>query len=85
MMTKRLALAASVLIFTAISGQAFAGETMSDQRYWPEETHASTVTTIPSASNAFARMSPDEQQAMEPQQATDHPQYTYHGGPKSDY
>ncbi len=81
MMTKRIVLATSMLIFTAISGQAFAGATISDRRYWPDETHASSVNVAPGAENAFDSMTPAHAQM----QAVTHEGPTYEGGPKSDY
>ncbi len=77
MATKHLVLATSMLIFTAISGQAFAGATISDRRYWPDETRASSVNVTPSAENAF--------DSMTPKQAIEHEGRAYEGGPKSDY
>ena len=37
MSTKRFVQAAVVTTFIAISGQAYAGTTISDKRYWPSE------------------------------------------------
>ncbi len=78
MMTKRIVLATSMLIFTAISGQAFAGATISDRRYWPDEVRSSSVNVAPSTENAFDSMMPAHTQV----QAVTHEGQSYEGGPK---
>jgi hypothetical protein len=37
MITKHFVLATSMVLFVAISGQAYAGTTISDTLYWPNE------------------------------------------------
>jgi hypothetical protein len=69
-MTKNLALAASIMMLTAISGQAFADTAAPNARYSPEVTGPSVF-----AFNSFDR--PSVTQATEPNA------YRYHGGPKS--
>jgi hypothetical protein len=72
-MTKNLALAASVMMLVAISGQAFAQTAAPNARYWPEATGPSDRQTA-SAFNAFDSMTATQ---------TDEPNaYRYHGGPK---
>jgi hypothetical protein len=78
-MTKKLALAASIMTLIAISGQAFADTAPKNARYWPEATRASGPQI--DAFNAFdpviATQTTDVTQTTEPNA------YRYHGGPKS--
>jgi hypothetical protein len=55
MITKRFVLAASMTAFIAMSGQAYAGTTISDTRYWPSSANRNTVQRAENAfdSNAF--------------------------------
>jgi hypothetical protein len=76
MTTKRIVLLTAAVMFTAISGQAFAGETISDTRYWPSNIHASSETTVARPENALA--------SMQQQKPTDQ-EHRYNGGPKSEY
>jgi hypothetical protein len=72
-MTKNLALAASVMMLVAISGQAFAQTAAPNARYWPEATGPSDRQAA-YAFNAFDSMMATQ---------TDEPNaYRYHGGPK---
>ena len=48
MITKRFFLATSMMMLVAMSGQAYAGITISDKRYWPSE-------LSPIHQNAFQR------------------------------
>jgi hypothetical protein len=71
-MTKNLALAASMTMLIALSGQAFAA-TAPNARYWPE------------AAGLSDRQAADAFNAFDPGMATqtDAPDaYRYHGGPK---
>jgi len=77
MITKRVVLATSMLVFTVVSGQAFAGTTITDRRYWPDEVRASSADLPSSAKNAFNLMTPPP--------AIEHEGRSYDGGPKSDY
>jgi hypothetical protein len=74
-MTKNLALAASITMLIAISGQAFARAAGSNTRYWPEATGRSDQQQAVHAFNAFDQ--PMATQTVEPNP------YRYHGGPKS--
>ena len=70
---KNLALAASVMMLVAISGQAFAETAAPNARYWPESTGPSDR-QAGNAYNAFdSTMAPH---ADEPYA------HRYHGGPK---
>jgi hypothetical protein len=53
MITKRFVLATSMMVFVALSGQAYAGTTISDQRYWPSEVHSVDQNAVQRAENAF--------------------------------
>ena len=71
-MTKNLALAASVMMLVAISGQAIAETAAPNARHWSEATGPSDRQA--SAYNAFDSMMATQ---------TDEPDaYRYHGGPK---
>jgi hypothetical protein len=69
-MTKNLALAASIIVLVAISGQAFARATGSNTRYWPE----------PAISSDQAMHAFDPAMAAPAVQPNTH---RYEGGPKS--
>ena len=73
MVTRRFVLATSVMMFLAISGQAYAGTTISDKRYWPSE--------VGPAQNAVQRPENAAASAKTPQgiEAADQ---SYQGGPK---
>ena len=74
MITKHLVLATSMMMLVAMSGQAYAGITISDKRYWPSEVSAVHQNAIQRPENAFASTTrPPENEA------TDRP---YEGGPK---
>jgi len=77
MNTKHLVLATSMMVLVAMSGQAYAGTTISDTRYWPSE--ASSVEQHPGqrAENAFA--------SIETPRASQAPERSYQGGPKVNY
>ncbi len=53
MITKRFVLATSMLVFVALSGQAYAGTTISDQRYWPSEASSADQNAVQRAESAF--------------------------------
>jgi hypothetical protein len=71
-MTKNLALAASMMMLVAISGQAFARTAEPNAQYWPEATGHSDRQAV-NAFNAF------DNQEM----SADLDAHRYHGGPKS--
>jgi len=75
-MRKNLALAASIMMLVAISGQAFAGTAAPKARYWPKVTDPSDR-QLRQAFNAF-----DPAMVTEMVEPNAHP---YHGGPKSNY
>jgi hypothetical protein len=74
MITKRFVLATSMMVFVAMSGQAYAGTTISDTRYWPGEARAAEQNAVQRPENAFA--SAETPRAIE----TTGP--FYQGGPK---
>ena len=53
MSTKRFVQAAVVMTFIAISGQAYAGTTISDTRYWPSEASSAGQNAVQRPENAF--------------------------------
>jgi hypothetical protein len=73
-MTKNLALAASIMMVVAISGQALAGTAAPKARYWPKATDPSDRQVV-RAFNAF-----DPAMATQTVEPNAH---RYHGGPKS--
>src|SRR2546427_502233 len=79
MVTKRFVLAASMMVFIAISGQAYAGATISDTRYWPSSANQNTVQRAENAfdSNAFYLVETSRGIEAIPQ--------PYQGGPKGNY
>jgi hypothetical protein len=74
-MRKNLALAGSIMILVAISGQAFARPAVSNARYWPEATGRSDRQVV----HAFGAFDDPAMatQMVEPMA------HRYHGGPKS--
>jgi hypothetical protein len=78
MMIKHFVLATSTILLVAIAGQAYAGTTISDRRYWPSEVNAAAdQTTVRRSENAF-----DSTEMPRGVEATGR---SYQGGPKSDY
>ena len=77
MITKRFVLATAMTVFVAMSGQADAGTTISDQRYWPSEASSADQNAVQSAENAF--------DSAETPQAIVATGRSYQGGPKGDY
>ena len=76
MVTKRFVLATSIMVFVAISGQAYAGTTISDKRYWPSEV-GPAQNAVQRPENAFA--------SAETQQGIEAADQSYQGGPKGNY
>jgi len=74
MNTKHLVVATSMMMLVAMSGQAYAGLTISDQRYWPSEVSSARQNAVQRPENAFALTQTPQGIA-----ATDRP---YDGGPK---
>ena len=76
MITKHFVLATSRVLFVAISGQAYAGTTISDTRYWPSEASSAHQVAVPRAERAFdlAKTPP----------AIESSEQSYQGGPKGD-
>jgi hypothetical protein len=77
MNTKHLVLATSMMVLVAMSGQASAGTTISDTRYWPSAASSVEQYPVQRAENAFA--------SVETPHASQAPERSYHGGPKTDY
>jgi hypothetical protein len=77
MNTKHFVLATSVMVLVAMSGQAYAGSTISDTRYWPSEASSAAQDTVQRPENAF--------NTVETPQANQAPERSYQGGPKVDY
>jgi hypothetical protein len=77
MITKRFILATSVTVFVAMSGQAYAGTTISDKRYWPSEVSSADQNAVQRPENAF--------DSAETLRGTEAPEPSYHGGPKESY
>jgi hypothetical protein len=78
MITKRFVLATSMMLFVAMAGQAYAGTTISDKRYWPSEVNAAAdQNTVQRPENAY-----DSAEMPQGIVATGK---SYQGGPKSDY
>ena len=73
-MTKKFALAASIVTLIAISGQASADTALKNSRYWSEATGPSDRQAV----NAFYAFDP-----AIATQTSDPDAYRYHGGPKS--
>jgi hypothetical protein len=71
---KHLVLATSMMVLVAMSGQAYAGTTISDARYWPSEASSAESNPVQRAANAF-----DSVTTPRANQAAD---WSYHGGPK---
>jgi hypothetical protein len=72
---KHLILATSMMVLVAMSGQAYAGTTISDTRYWPSE--ASEQHPVQRAANAFASVATPR--------ADQNSGWSYQGGPKDSY
>lgn len=77
MITKRFVLATSMMMFVAMSGQAYAGTTISDKRYWPSEVNSAAQNTIQRPENAAD--SAQTPRGIEPAEQS------YQGGPKGNY
>jgi hypothetical protein len=78
MITKRFVLATSMMMFVVMSGQAYAGTTISDKRYWPSEvSSAADQTAVQRPENAF--------DSAEMPREIDATGQSYQGGPKGNY
>ena len=77
MTTKRFVLATSMMIFVAMSGQAYAGATISDTRYWPSEATSAHENAVQRAENAS--------DSAEMPRGIEAAGQSYHGGPKENY
>jgi hypothetical protein len=77
MITKRFVLATSMMVLLSMSGQAYAGVTISDKRYWPSEASSADQGAVPRPENAFA--------SAEAPRAIETPRSVYEGGPKGNY
>ena len=76
MTATRLVLATSMIAFITMSGQAYAGTTISDTRYWPSEVRAAdqNAVAVQRPENAFA--------SAETPRAIEAAGRSYQGGPK---
>ena len=74
MITKRFVLATSLMVLVALSGQVYAGTTISDKRYWPSEVSMADQNAVRRPENAF--------DSAEMPRGTEAPGPSYHGGPK---
>jgi hypothetical protein len=74
MITKRFVVAASMMAFIAMSGQAYAGTTISDKRYWPSENSAADQNAVQRPENAF--------DSAEKPRGIEVTGRSYNGGPK---
>jgi hypothetical protein len=72
MITKRFVLATSMIVFVAMSRQAYAGTTISDKRNWPSEASSANQNAVQRPESAFD--SADTPRGIAEQ--------SYHGGPK---
>jgi hypothetical protein len=75
MITKRFVLAASMMVL--VTGQAYAGTTISDKRYWPSEASSADQNAVKGSENAF--------DSMEMPRGIEAPGPSYRGGPKESY
>jgi hypothetical protein len=74
MIAKRFVLATSIMVFVAMSGQAVAGVTISDERYWPNEVNSADLNAVHRAENgAYSAMM---------LQGIEASRQSYRGGPK---
>jgi hypothetical protein len=82
MLTKRLLTLSLVLLLAAVSATAFAGSTITDKSYWPNEARRSAQARIGDVNSAFAydRAAPRVQ--PEASAITAGPVLRYQGGPK---
>ena len=77
MKTRRFVLATSMMVLVAISGQAYAGTTVSDKRYWPSDASSADQNPVRRAESAFASAG-----TSRADQVTER---SYQGGPKVNY
>ena len=77
MITKRFILAAAMMMLVAMSGQAYAGMTISDTRYWPGELSSTHENAVQRPENASA--------SVESPRGIGATEHRYQGGPKGDY
>ena len=77
MITKRFVLATSLMVLVALSGQVYAGTTISDKRYWPSEASSADQNAVQRPEDAF--------DSAETQRGIEASGHSYHGGPKESY
>jgi hypothetical protein len=75
MITKRFVLAASMMVL--VTGQAYAGTTISDKRYWPSEASSADQNAVIGPETAL--------DSMEMPRGIEVPGPSYHGGLKENY
>jgi hypothetical protein len=71
---KHLVLATSMMVLVAMSGQAYAGTTISDSRYWPSEASSAEQNPAQRANVFTSAATPQANQASDS---------SYQGGPKA--
>jgi hypothetical protein len=77
MITKRFVLATSMMMFAAMSGQAYAGTTISDTRYWPSE--------VSSVDQNAVQLPENSSHSAETPRGIEATGQSYRGGPKGNY
>ncbi|MDB5609420.1 MAG: hypothetical protein JWP25_6320 [Bradyrhizobium sp.] len=77
MITKRFVLATSMMMFVVMSGQAYAGTTISDKRYWPSEASSANQNAVQRPENAS--------DSAETPRGIEAIGQSYQGGPKGNY
>ena len=82
MTTKRFVLAASMMAFVAMSGQAYAGTTISDTRYWSSEANPTGQITGQRAENA---LNSNAFYSAKTSRGIEGTGQAYEGGPKGNY
>jgi hypothetical protein len=79
-MLSKLVFAGSLLLLSGTLGQAFAGTTISDKRYWPNEVGPAASASSARSSYAATRY---DARAQIPAPAIAPRSFTYQGGPKT--
>lgn len=82
-MLPKASLAGSLILLAASLGQAMAGPTISDKRYWPNEAGPSAYRQAGESANAQQVPKTRRSSASQQQQPASTKSCTYQGGPKS--
>ena len=80
-MLTKASLSGSLILLAASLGQAVAGPTISDKRYWPNETGPSAYWQA--GESAYATQVRKKRRSSQPLPASTAKSCTYQGGPKS--